>query len=157
MATANTVDFIYTCDTHLSDRGFASQIGETTDGVPAAGAKKMGLNEEEIAQVKAQWEERQKRKQEKEKEKKEKEAESKDGDKDKDKESKSETKPKSPSPPSGTTTPSTPAGPVHQRYTLHRDIFAMRLADHRRRRQTSQAQALVPMLPTAPRSAPPPA
>ncbi|KAI0092463.1 VPS4-associated protein 1 [Irpex rosettiformis] len=156
LATANTVDFIYTCDTHLSDRGFATLLGETGDGVGAGGAKKLGLSSEDIAKVKEQWEERQKRKQEKEKEK-EKEKGSKDAkkeDKDKDKD---DTKPaKAPTPPAAVSNPSPAPPAAHQRYSLHRDVFAMRLADHRRRRQTSQAQALAPMLPSAPRSALPP-
>ena len=65
LATINTVDFLYTCDTHLSDPGFASQVGTTNDGVGAGGAKKMGLSSEEIAKVKAEWEDRQKKKAEK--------------------------------------------------------------------------------------------
>ena len=159
LATANTVDFIYTCDTHLSDRGFATQMGEAGDGVGAGGAKKLGLSSEEIAKVKEQWEERQKRKQEKTKEKeKEKEKEAKDGDKE-EKDSKQDAKPaKSPAPSPASSTPTSPPPASHQRYTLHRDIFAMRLAEHRRRRQTLQAQAIAPTLPSAPRSAlsPPP-
>lgn len=163
LATANTVDFIYACDTHLSDRGFATQVGETQDGVDAGGARKLGLSSEEIAKVKEQWGERQKRRQEKAKEKeKEKEAESKDGEKDKDKEkdkakdSKKDTKAPTPSPASSSaaSTPGTPPPATHQRYTLHRDIFALRLAEHRKRRQATQAKALAPLLPSAPRSAP---
>jgi hypothetical protein len=50
----------------------------------------------------------------------------------------------------GTWSPSPPT-PAHQRYTLHRDFFAMRLAEHRKQRQTSQAKALAPRLPGAPR------
>ncbi|KAI0698629.1 VPS4-associated protein 1 [Cytidiella melzeri] len=156
LATVNTVDFIYVCDTHLSDRGFASQVGEAGDGVGAGGVKKLGLSTEEIAKVKEQWEERHKRKQEKGKGKEE----SKGGDEEdkKEKDAKLDAKSPAPSvtPTFGTTTPNTPSPPAHQRYTLHRDIFAMRLADHRRRKQTTQAQALAPMLPAAPRSAPPP-
>ena len=63
------MDFLYTCDTHLSDPGFASQVGNANDGVGAGGAKKMGLSPEEIAKVKAEYEERQKKKAEKAKEK----------------------------------------------------------------------------------------
>ncbi|KAI0346889.1 DUF1742-domain-containing protein [Trametopsis cervina] len=148
LATANTVDFIYACDTHLSDRGFATQVGETQDGVDAGGARKLGLSSEEIEKAK-----------EKEKEK---EAESKDGEKDKDKEkekakdSKKDTKAPTPSPASSSaaSTPGTPPPATHQRYTLHRDIFALRLAEHRKRRQATQAKALAPLLPSAPRSAP---
>lgn len=158
LATINTVDFIYVCDVHLTDPGFASLVSETNDGVGATGgAKKMGLSPEEIAKVKEEWEERQKRKQEKEKEKeKEKAKDAKDGDKDgkSDKDTKSSTKKAVPST-SGSVTPASPPTPTHQRYTLHRDIFALRLADHRRRRQATQAKELAPRLPGVPNSAPP--
>lgn len=156
LATINTIDFIYVCTNHLTDPGFASQVGESNDGVGAGGAKKLGVSAEEIAQVKEEWEERQKKKREKAKEK-DKEAE-KDKDKEQDgKDGKEETKDgkkttastsKSPSP----STPSAPPTPAHQRYTLHRDMFAMRLAEHRRRRQAAQAKELAPRLPSAPRS-----
>ncbi|KAI0332459.1 DUF1742-domain-containing protein [Cubamyces sp. BRFM 1775] len=136
LATINTVDFIYTCDTHLSDPGFASQVGASNDGVGAGGAKKLGLSPEEIAKVKEEWEERQKKKTEKAKEK----------EKEKDKAKDGKDIPGSLSP----ATPPTPPTPSHQRYTLHRDIFALRLAEHRRRRQTVQAKELVPRLPGAP-------
>ncbi|RDX53587.1 DUF1742-domain-containing protein [Lentinus brumalis] len=152
LATINTVDFLYTCDTHLSDPGFASQVGTSNDGVGAGGAKKMGLSPEEIAKVKAEWEERQKKKTEKKDKEKDKD---KDKDKDdddneaKDGEKKKSTLPGSLSPPSASATPA-PATPKHQRYTLHRDIFALRLAEHRRRRQAAQAKELAPRLPGAP-------
>jgi len=154
LATINTVDFIYTCDSHLTDPGFATQVGESTDGVTGGGAKKLGLSAEEIAKVKEEWEERQKKKQ-KEKEQTEKE---KDKDKEaKDKDEKKDDKSKSSTPKASTSpTPSPqPSTPTHQRYTLHRDIFAMRLAEHRKRRQTTQAKELAPRLPGAPRALPP--
>lgn len=167
LATIQTIDFIYVCDSHLSDPGFASQVGEAKDGIGAGGAK-MGLSPDEIARVKQEWEERQKKKQGEEKEKgkeKEKEKEEKENDKDKassdngDKgEKKTETgsktssKPAS-SPSSGTSTPSPTAKPSHERYTLHRDYFAMRLADHRKRRQAAQTKELAPRLPGAPKAA----
>ncbi|KAK7060272.1 hypothetical protein VNI00_001037 [Paramarasmius palmivorus] len=149
LATINTVDFIYTCPAHLNDPGFATQVGEASDA--ASGARKMGLSAEEIEKVKKEWEEKQKAKKDKEKEK---EKEKTDNDKEKeekkddDKKSK-ETTPKSPpiSPPSTSPSP----GPTHQRYTLHRDFFAMRLAEHRKRRQATQAKELAPRLPGAPR------
>ncbi|KDQ64901.1 hypothetical protein JAAARDRAFT_118413 [Jaapia argillacea MUCL 33604] len=155
LATINTTDFIYSCDGHLKDPGFASPIGESSDGVGAGGAKKMGLSAEEIAKVKEDWEERQKKKKEKEKEK----AKAKEGDDkgdSKDKEAKDEkqdtTTPKSPgSFPSTPSTPTPSSTPTHQQFTLHRDIFAMRLAEHRKRRQASQAKELAPRLPGAPR------
>ena len=145
------MDFLYTCDTHLSDPGFASQVGNANDGVGAGGAKKMGLSPEEIAKVKAEYEERQKKKAEKAKEKekdKEKEKGSKEGEEKESKNEKSNT-PGTKSPPSSSASPA-PATPTHQRYTLHRDIFALRLAEHRRRRQAAQAKELAPRLPGAP-------
>ncbi|TBU31995.1 VPS4-associated protein 1 [Dichomitus squalens] len=151
LATINTVDFLYTCDAHLSDPGFASQVGITNDGVGAGGAKKMGLSPEEIAKVKAEYEERQKKKAEKAKEKekdKEKGKDNKEGEKDEGKGEKSST-PGTKSPPSSSASPA-PATPTHQRYTLHRDIFALRLAEHRRRRQAAQAKELAPRFPGAP-------
>ncbi|RPD66695.1 DUF1742-domain-containing protein [Lentinus tigrinus ALCF2SS1-7] len=150
LATINTVDFLYTCDTHLSDPGFASQVGSTNDGVGAGGAKKMGLSPEEIAKVKAEWEERQKKKTEKAKEKEKDKDKGKEGDgKDAKDDEKKASLPGSFSPPSATASPA-PAKPTHQRYTLHRDIFALRLAEHRRRRQAAQAKELAPRLPGAP-------
>ncbi|KAH9850045.1 VPS4-associated protein 1 [Lenzites betulinus] len=156
LATINTVDFLYTCDTHLTDPGFASQVGTSNDGVGAGAAQKMGLSPEEIAKVKAEWEERQKKKAEKAKEKSE-DSKEKDKDTDKDAKDSDEKKkaatkvPGSLSPPSTTPTPPTP---THQRYTLHRDIFSLRLAEHRRRRQAVQAKELAPRLPGAPMTMP---
>ncbi|ESK93711.1 hypothetical protein Moror_1409 [Moniliophthora roreri MCA 2997] len=156
LATINTVDFIYTCPGHLSDPGFASQVGEANDG--ASGARKLGLSSEEIAKVKAEWEEKQRLKEKKEKEKekddKAKDDKTKDDKKD-DKKDDEDEKPKSKPASPTTATPSSPSpspGATHQRYTLHRDFFSMRLAEHRKRRQATQAKELAPRLPGAPRS-----
>lgn len=165
LATIQTQDFIYVCDNHLTDPGFASQVGQAHDGVGASGAK-LGLSKEDIAQVKKEWEERQKKKQDRAKEK-EKE---KDKDKDKQRDIKDASNAdgkdssKSPSPPkSAGPLPSSPADagspatkPAHERYTLHRDIFALRLAEHRKRRQAAQAKELAPRLPGAPKANLPP-
>ena len=51
-------------------------------------------------------------------------------------------------PPSGGSSP--PPTVAHQRYTLHREIFAMRLDIHKKRRQTAQAKNIAPRLPSAP-------
>ena len=153
LATGNTVDFLYTCDSHLVDPGFASKVVENVD---VGGTKTSGLSPEEIAKVKAEWEERQARKKEKAKEQKK----AKESDKDKDGEDKegksnkdhkgSSTPAKASSPPAPVT--STTPQPAHQRYILHRDIFSMRQAEHRKRRQQAQANQLAPLLPQAPRS-----
>jgi len=154
LATINTTDFLYTCDTHLTDPGFANQVGESTDG--AEGAQKSGLSPEEIAKVKQEWEDQQKRKKEKEeakkKEKDDKEKADKEKEEGKDTDSKGIEKKTSKvpggwSPPSATVSSPTP---THQRFTLHRDIFALRLSEHRKRRQVAQAKLLAPRLPGTP-------
>ena len=145
MATVQTVDFLYTCESHLKDPGFASRITDDPSSKPA-------LSAEEIARIKADLEEKQKRNAEKAKEKegdKEK-GEGKDGAKSKedsseDKKTKTPQKVTSPAP-----TPT--QQPSHEKYALHRDMFALRTAEHRRRRQTAQAKELAPRLPGAPRS-----
>ena len=111
------------------------------------------LSAEEIAQVKADWEERQKRKAEKTKEKETEKGkgDEKDGGKPKDESSKDKTvktppKTTSPAPPSASQQSS------HEKYTLHRDVFALRTGEHRRRKQTAQAKELAPRLPATPRS-----
>ncbi|KAG6826793.1 hypothetical protein H0H92_014376 [Tricholoma furcatifolium] len=134
LATIDTTDFLYTCPGHLADRGFATQLGGEDEG-----GRKMGLTEEEIAKVKEEWEEKQRRKKEKE-EDKEKEEE-----KDKEKEEK-EAKDKD-----KTSTEPVVKKPTHERYALHRDFFAMRQSEHRKRRQAAQARELGPRLPGAPR------
>ncbi|KAF8076081.1 VPS4-associated protein 1 [Lyophyllum atratum] len=149
LATINTVDFLYTCPGHLADLGFASSLGGVEN---AAGERKAGLTDEEIAKVKEEWEEKQRKKKEKEKEKEkesEKNKDKKDSDGTKEKESKREDS-KSPKIPSSSSTPKTPPTPLHERYALHRDFFAMRQAEHRKRRQTAQAKDLAPRLPGAP-------
>jgi len=145
LATIDTTDFLYTCALHLSDHGFATRVFEPEI------EHKIGASLEEIAKIKEEWEEKQKRKKEKEKHK---EKADKDTDKDKaaDESEKKEddTKSKVPGllPTSGSSTPK----PIHEKYILHRDIFALRMSEHRRRRQTSQAKDLAPRLPGAPSS-----
>jgi AAA-ATPase Vps4-associated protein 1 len=60
LATINTVDFLYTCPGHLSDQGFASLVS-TSD------VSKAVVSAEEIAKVKAEWEEKEKKRVEAEK------------------------------------------------------------------------------------------
>ena len=117
-------------------------MGESSDG--ASGVRKLGLSPEEIEKVKKEWEETQKKKQERETAKKEKESEKKDKDKEEGKESLKDTKPIASAP--------TPVAriPAHQRFVLHRDMFALRLSEHRKRRQAAQAKELAPRFPGAP-------
>ncbi|RDB23252.1 hypothetical protein Hypma_009661 [Hypsizygus marmoreus] len=152
LSTIDTVDFLYTCPGHLTDHGFATSLGGV-DG--AGGGRKMGLTDEEIAKVKEEWEEKQRKKMEKEKVEKEKKEKEKDKDKDKkdgdranDKDSKREES-KSPKIPGSLSAPIPPT-PAHERYALHRDFFAMRQSEHRKRKQAAQAKALAPRLPGAP-------
>jgi len=103
--------------------------------------------------VKADWEEKQKRKAElaKEKEAGKAKGDEKDGEKSKDESSKDTTK--TPPEVASPVPTSTPQKPSHEKYTLHRDMFALRTAEHRKRKQTAQARELAPKLPGAPRNA----
>ncbi|KAJ7499222.1 VPS4-associated protein 1 [Mycena latifolia] len=149
LATISTVDFIYTCPTHLADTGFASPV------VDPEAAKTPTVSQEDIGKVIADWEDRQKRKKDKEeKEKATKDKDSKDSKDDdsakvgKDTDSKDAAgSPKFP----GSFSPKSAPVPTHERFTLHRDIFSMRLGEHRKRRQAAQAKDLAPRLPGAPR------
>ena len=87
------------------------------------------ISAEEIAKVKAEWEEKEKKK-EKEKEK----AKEKDKEKDKDDKAgdKGKEESKSPKIPA---TPSTPPPPAHERYTLHRNFFSSEYKSTSRRAQ----------------------
>lgn len=120
-------------------------MADSSDG---AGGAKVALSPEEIAEVKKNWEEQQRRKKEKEAAKEKDKGDKEEG---KDSESKDANKKKkdildtlliapTPSPPTA----------KHQRFTLHRDVFALRLAEHRKRRQAAQAKSLAPKLPSAP-------
>lgn len=153
LATVNTVDFLYTCETHLADHQFATRVAD-----PAGAPSKPAVNPEDIAKVKKEWEEQQKIKAAKAREKEKDKDKEKGKDTDTDKRENDE-KEKSPTPldaitPGASPSPpaSSPTTPSHEKYTLHRDMFAMRQAEHRRRRQTAQAKQLAPRLPGAPRS-----
>ena len=112
------------------------------------------LSAEEIARVKADWEERQNRKAEKTKEKEtEKEkGEGEDGGKPKEESSKDKTIKTFPKATSPAPAPGASQQQSQEKYTLHRDIFTLRTGEHRRRKQTAQAKELAPKLPTAPRN-----
>ncbi|KAJ7638529.1 DUF1742-domain-containing protein [Roridomyces roridus] len=141
LSTLKNEDFIYSCATHLTDPGFATpHVDEAAKAAPS---------QEDVGKAIAEWEDRQKRKQEKEKEKE------KDAEKEKEKEKlKDEGKSKEASNPDlpGTFTPKSPVQPTHERFVLHRDVFSMRKDEHRKKKNASQAKALAPRLPGAPRS-----
>ncbi|KAJ7228951.1 VPS4-associated protein 1 [Mycena pura] len=145
LATINTVDFFYTCPTHLADAGFASPFQD-----PEA-AKKPAVSEEDIGKAIKEYEESQKRKKEVEKEKEKEKDKGKDGEGTKDvDEAKAKEDTSSPKLP-GSLSPRAISTPTHQRFTLHRDMFAMRLGEHRKRRQAAQVKDLAPRFPGAPR------
>ncbi|KAH9978091.1 AAA-ATPase Vps4-associated protein 1-domain-containing protein [Lactifluus volemus] len=132
LATINAVDFIYTCDSHLSDTSFATEIILDSN----ASKKDTTVSPEEIARIKAEWEAKEARKKKK--------------DKDKERTRRLPQQmvgvarhPWHPSSPSVTT-------PTYKRYSLHRDFYAMRQAEHRRRKKAKQTQELAPRLPGAP-------
>jgi hypothetical protein len=156
LATTNAIDFLYACEAHLTDTGFATELIDP--GAAAAAGAKEAVSKEEIARIKAEWEAKEALKKDKDKDK-----DSKDKGSGKDAVGEAEMEEvggkkgtKSPSP---SATSPTAAGsgsgattPTHKRYSLHRDFFAMRQAEHRRKRQTKQTQELAPRLPGAPRS-----
>ncbi|KIL00293.1 hypothetical protein PAXRUDRAFT_821838 [Paxillus rubicundulus Ve08.2h10] len=154
LATIDTKDFLYTCTVHLTDPGFATRVPD----LELAEMKQIGASPEEIAKVKEEWEGKQRRKKEAEKDK---DREKDTGGKDQDKEAgdgkkakdSQEKKPESTKAPSASSPrQSTPASkPTHEQYILHRHIFALRVADHRRRRQLAQVKDLAPRLPITPR------
>ena len=149
LATLNTTDFIYTCDTHLTDRGSATSLDSPED-TPA----KKAVSQDEIDQAKKEWEERQERKKAKEKENASEDNKKTDAaaEKSEDKKSTSSDKSKE-STPKPTPPTSPPPTRTHARYALHRDVFAMRLAEHKKRRQAKAVKEVAPRLPGAPQGA----
>jgi hypothetical protein len=153
LATNGAVDFLYTCVAHLSDRGFATKLEE----------EKKVLTPVELAEIKADWEARQAAKKAKSDAKaaeasKDKDDKDKKDEKDKTDEKKDEKKADTKSPPGTPSSAATAGGsgastptPTHERYQLHRDIFSLRQAEHRKRRQTTEAKKLAPTLPSTPR------
>ena len=113
------------------------------------------MSKEEIARVKAEWEAKEARRKAKEKaEEKDKSGKggggknaSTEGGED---EMKNGSKSPSPTVPGALSSPSGAATPTHKRYSLHRDFYAMRQAEHRRKNQAKQMQELAPRLPGAP-------
>ncbi|KAF8165059.1 VPS4-associated protein 1 [Crassisporium funariophilum] len=146
LATINAVDFVYICPLHLSDQEFASIVPNDD---PSSTSGKNAVTAEEIAKVKAEWEEKKKREKAKEKEKEDKGKET-DVKGEKEKKKEDSLSPKLPGSLSVSPAPSTNT-PTHERYTLHRKYFTMRQDEHRRRRQASQAKELAPRLPGAPK------
>ncbi|KAF8709498.1 AAA-ATPase Vps4-associated protein 1, partial [Rhizoctonia solani] len=130
LSTQPVLDFIYTCDTHLSDPGFATLQAPAVSPTPSASNVR-------------------KKQEQAEKEKKD-EGDKKDEKKDEEKEKAvSSPKPSSPAPVAGGSTT-----PKHDKYVLHRQFYTMRLTEHRRRRQQKEVDALAPKLSGAGLSVP---
>ncbi|KAG8903828.1 hypothetical protein FRB99_002679 [Tulasnella sp. 403] len=134
LATFDVVDFLYSCDTHLTDPGFATPLpSASSDGPP-----KPQVSTEDIELIKREYEEK------KEKKGKDKDAEKEDKGKGKEKEKEKDDKtgkgPKDAgTATSGKSTPSTstpktssptPSSQPHARFALHRQFFAMRQDEH---------------------------
>jgi len=108
------------------------------------------LSDAEIAKIKEEWEEKQRLKKAKE------------ADQAKDKDAKGKDEAKEPSsskasaaaPAAGpATAPATaPTASTHARFALHRQIFAMRQAEHRKRKQAARVRQVAPTLPSVPRT-----
>lgn len=163
LATIDTADFFYTCPIHLTDRGFATRAPEPE---PEPGPKKPSVSPEEIAKVKQEWEKKQRQKKDKvqEKEGSQVDGDGKNGEgvhkdaegKEADAATKGEEVKKPATAVKAVVVPSTSSSeeptsrPTHERYVLHRTIFALRTTDHRRRRQAVQTKNLAPRLPGAP-------
>jgi hypothetical protein len=145
------VDFLYTCDAHLSDTGFATEL---VDPASPSASNKEAVSKEEIARIKAEWEAKEARKKEKTKGV----ATSKESGKNGDAKGEDEKRVEDGKNGAGAGSPSPSPSPsatgaaalTHKRYSLHRNFYAMRQDEHRRRRQTKQIQELAPRLPGAP-------
>jgi len=112
------------------------------------------VSKEEIARVKAEWEAREARKKDKAKTKETDAGGGEGGEKGEKGVSKSPSPPIPGGPSSSSVAGPGAATPTHKRYSLHRDFYAMRQGEHRRKRQTKQMQELVPRLPGAPHGPP---
>ncbi|AFR97261.2 hypothetical protein C343_05406 [Cryptococcus neoformans C23] len=145
LATLKMEDWLYTCDGHLSDPGFASLIPPTT-----ASPTPVRPSSEDIRKVVAEYKAR-----EAEKSKsaggKDKGGEggSKVQDKGKDKGKES---PKSPASPAPASTPTPTPTPTHRKFALHRAIFDMRRNELKRREMGVKAREVGKGLPQVPRT-----
>jgi hypothetical protein len=111
-------DFLYVCPSHLTDRNFATSLAAPTPPADAAAAS--GPTKEQIAAVIAEYEARK----------------GKDKDKAKSADDKEKGDGKKAESPGAYLTPSAPAPapmPTHNVFALHRDFYAMRLAELRKR------------------------
>nr|XP_019013219.1 uncharacterized protein I206_01284 [Kwoniella pini CBS 10737]OCF52000.1 hypothetical protein I206_01284 [Kwoniella pini CBS 10737] len=137
LATIKTEDFLYTCDSHLTDT--ASPISSPTP-IPAL-TPTSGPSAEDLKKVISEYQSREARKLDKDKVKKD----EKDTDKDKEKENENDkinsstSIPSTQSIPTSTVQPPIPA-PTHKKYALHRHIFEMRKNELKRKEQGNKAK-----------------
>ncbi|KAK4683779.1 hypothetical protein P7C73_g6447, partial [Tremellales sp. Uapishka_1] len=138
LSTLKTEDFVYTCDGHLTDPGFATLIP-----IPVP-AQSPGPSSEDIRKVVSDYEAR-------------KTKATADGNKNKDEKSdKEKEKPAKPAPipvPVASPVPALAPTPSHRKFALHRSIFDMRKAEIRRREQGVKAKEVSKGLPQVPRTA----
>ncbi|RPA79261.1 DUF1742-domain-containing protein [Ascobolus immersus RN42] len=134
-------DFFYACKTHLADYGFATPKISAEE---AEKKRKEELEAKEREAIKKEFEERQKRKKEKEKENesdkdKDKEKDKKDKEKEKEKNKKEDEKEEKPKTPEATT----PKVDEYRIYSLHKDIYKMRLTRTTKIAQEKRIQELL--------------
>ena len=166
-------DFFYVCASHLDDRHFATKIAPTAAKGAAKTTQESRLpdqvSQSEIERIKKEYDERQRQKQQKQKQ----QAEGTDEEEKKKKQKEEEEKKKGSSwfsglsalldspaadapagdkatTPSSTATVTAAAGGSHERYTLHRDFYQMRLEAHKKREAVRRAKDL--NLPPAPKT-----
>jgi len=159
----NPQDFLYTCDAHLTDPGFATAVE------PDPSSSKVNLSEDDLKKIKEEWEERQRKKKEQEEQAaKEKEKASKESSSTaaswlgwatgsgSSNNANSSSTPTTSAPSKKAQLPSLfsapDAVPSHQKFVLNRQIFAMRQAEVRKKRNQTQANAVAPRLPIVPRN-----
>lgn len=120
-------DFLYVCPSHLTDRNFASSLTPPTPIVSGAAGEP---TKEQITAVVAEYEA---------KKSKNKAESSENKDKDKSEKGKDGADVAS-AYLTPTASSSAPAGPTHNVYALHRDFYAMRLAELRKRENLSKVR-----------------
>lgn len=178
LITPDSRDFFYTCAGHLDDKGFCTAVVSQSSGPPAAAtstaeAKRKAALEAEIARVVAEYEAKQKRKKDKGKDKDEEKSKDKDKAKVKDKDD-DEAKDKrerdeaiqllrnvdAAAHVGSSPAVATPAGPepaAPRVFTLHKNVFGMRV---RRMQEAAQAKRSAALLrdkgglPSVPRGPP---
>jgi len=126
----NPRDWFYTCETHLTDPGFATLVIEDP---ASASMQRQALSGVELAKITEEWQNK------------------KDAAATPDKGTEMEKVPKPENGKLPVQPPQSPnAQPTHQKYTLHRKIFDMRVQAFKKREQASQAKAVAPRLPLVP-------